>query len=295
MEICDIIDLCAVKSEKSADTSTTIPLDENGNTAPIASGIFEAENQPNGMIDDENLDKRNLTEQWVMEQNGTMPSLMDSLKQESQFTELHSGITETYRSSHLTDIAVMIPTEITELVNKECAIKLINNLVIYAINKVTEADLHGKLLSVTPDIDPQINYRSKIGFQCVYERCAVLFYEALMDLTEILEKFESPLQNIVVLWMYNTVESICKAHAIDGTFLRNDKYIEAILRDFTTSQKEEPAPGNVFFNIHQKMYPNEVATHCIQSLLPNEAGPSTTKKPRKPRTKKLKTNIATST
>lgn len=285
----DIIDLCAVKSEKSVDTSTTIPLDEIANTTPPASGIFEVENQASEMLEGENLAKFDLTEQWIREQNATVPSFHDSLKHEGQFAN-----TETHGNGHIMDVSELIPPGITELVNKECAIKLINYLVIYAINKVTEADLHRKLLSVTPDIDPQINYRSNIGFQFVYERCVVLFYEALLDLTEILEKFESSLQNIVVLWMYNTVENICKAHAIDGTFLRNDKYIEALLRDFMTTHKDVPEPGNIFFNIYQKMQPSVVAAPSIQNQLPNAAGPAA-KKTRRPRTKKIAKTPATST
>ncbi|XP_065090206.1 uncharacterized protein LOC135711340 [Ochlerotatus camptorhynchus] len=276
MDKCNIIDLCDVKSEKSVDTSTTIPLDENANTT-------------SNMFEDESFAKQDLTEQWIREQNATILSFNDNLKHEGQSINI-----KTCGSSNLMDIAVMIPTEITELVNKECAIKLINYLVIYAINKVTEADLHRKLLSVTPDIDPQINYRSNIGFQCVYERCVVLFYEALLDLTEILQQFESSLQNIVVLWMYNTVENICKAHAIDGTFLRNDKYIEALLRDFMASQKDVPEQGNIFFNIYQKLQPTMVAAPSVQNQVPTAAGAST-KKPRKPRTKKLGKITVTST
>lgn len=282
MDKCDIIDLCAVKSEKSVDTSTTIPLEENADITPPATEFIQDENQASTMFEMEPLAKNDLTEQWIREQNAIVPFINDSLKQGDQLQSINS---ETCGGADLMEVVVMIPTEIKELVNKECAIKLINYLVIYAINKVTEADLHRKLLSVTPDIDPQINYRSTIGFQCVYERCVVLFYEALLDLTEVMQQFDSSLQNVVVLWMYNTVENICRAHDIDGTFLRNDKYIETLLRDFATSQ-DAPQPGNIFFHTYQKMQPTVVAAHSGQ--LPNAAGPAT-KKPRKPRTRKPKT------
>lgn len=287
MDKCDIIDLCAVKSEKSVDTSTTIPLEENADMTPPGTELFQDENRASTMFEGEPLAKNDFTEQWIRDQNAIVPFIEDSLKQDDRLQAgLQSINSETCGGADIMDVVVMIPTEIKELVNKECAIKLINYLVIYAINKVTEADLHRKLLSVTPDIDPQINYRSTIGFQCVYERCVVLFYEALLDLTEVLQQFDSSLQNIVVLWMYNTVENICKAHAIDGTFLRNDKYIEALLRDFATSQQDAPQPGNIFFHTYQKMQPTVVVAHSGQ--LPNAAGPAT-KKPRKPRTRKPKT------
>ncbi|KAL1379879.1 hypothetical protein pipiens_014587 [Culex pipiens pipiens] len=78
-----------------------------------------------------------------------------------------------------------IPFEVADLVNKECAIKLINYLAIYALN-----------------------YRCIVGFKSIYQRCFVLFYEALLDLTEIFLQFEQATQKIIVLWMYNMVEHI---------------------------------------------------------------------------------------
>lgn len=270
---CEVIDLC-VKSEKSDDTSTTIPFEANSNADARL-----PETEENKICSTDCPSKREYTEQWVSEQNTIIPPSSKMPCIESSFVRTPALETQPQ------DIVGTIPTEITELVNNECAIKLINHLVIYAFNKITEADLHRKLISVTPDIDPQINYRSKIGFRCVYERCVVLFYEALLDLTEILHKLSPPHLEIVILWMYNTVENISRAHGVDSSFLRNEKYIETLLRDFSSSQSEIPNPENIFFNIYRKMQPTEV-TVGTQLQTASEGPPKKKGRQRKPRTKK---------
>uniref|UniRef100_A0A1Q3G0H5 Uncharacterized protein n=1 Tax=Culex tarsalis TaxID=7177 RepID=A0A1Q3G0H5_CULTA len=230
---CEIIDLCDIKSVKSEDTSSTIPLtiplDENPATGSAA---FTAE---------ESEARQQTTKQWV--------------EQSSQTTG--------------------IPFEVADLVNKECAIKLINYLAIYAVNKNMEANLHTTIRSITPDFDPQLNYRCIVGFKSIYQRCFVLFYEALLDLTEIFTQFTPVTQKIIVLWMYNMVEHLCSAQGVDGRFLRHENFIEQILIDFTKTQRETPDNLNIFFDVYQKSLPTEVV-------------PPPAKKPRKPRTKKVK-------
>lgn len=249
MEIsCEVIDLCDIKSVKSEDTSATIPLDENENSAINSTPLTEEENEA----------RENHTKQWVEQCSSDSNTIQNSDKRSIIVAAQHH-----------------IPFEVADLVNKECAIKLINYLAIYAVNKNMEAKLHTTIRSITPDFDPQLNYRCIIGFESIYKRCFVLFYEALMDLTEIFLQFPLPTQNIVILWMYNMVEHLCLAQGVDGRFLRNENFIEKILLDFTKLQRETPDNQNIFFDVYQKSLPTPVI-------------PPLTKKPRKPRTKKIK-------
>lgn len=247
---CEIIDLCDIKTVKSEDTSSTIPLDENEN--PTTTELTE----------EENVERQKTTKQWVDDTSNLLPNMEE-------------------KCMEVATIGNPIPYEVAQLVNKDCAIKLINHLAIYAVNKNTEAKLHATICSITPDFDPQLNYRSKIGFSCIYERCVVLFYEALIDLTEILAQFALPTQKVVILWMYNMVEHLCLAHGVDGRFLRHENFIERILTDFTKSQKETPDNQNIFFEVYRKSLPTPVAQSGV--VVPPPA-----KKPRKPRTKKVK-------
>lgn len=265
---CEIIDLC-VKSEKSDDTSTTVPLDDNPNTE---------ENLP---TNNENLtySKIKYTEQWIDKQNEIAIPVFN----EPPTTEIPPA------NISVQDVAVAIPTEIAGLVHEDSVIKLINHLVLYAFNKVTEADLHQKMVSVTPDFDPQLNYRISIGFQFIYERCVVLFYESLLVLTQILSKFTPPHQGIVLLWMYDTVESISRAHGVDSSFLRNEKYIEALLKDFADSNTSVPTPENIFYNVYQKMQPQEIIPNENQ-LATAANGPPKKRKKRGPRQPRAKNN-----
>lgn len=320
---CEIIDLC-VKSEKSDDTSTTIPFETNSDVDAQPEVPEIAENEICNINGPSNRER---TEQWIHEQTTIIPpppiklppigsyplenpicSINNPIKRdytEQWVTEQRTIVTPspkppltegsleqtTALENRAQDVVGAIPIEITELVNKECAIKLINHLVIYAFTKVTEADLHRKLISVTPDIDPQINYRTNIGFRCVYERCVVLFYEALLDLTEILHNFTPPHQEIVILWMYNTVENITKAHGVDSSFMRRERYLEVLLRDFSNSQSEIPDPRNIFFNICRKMQPTTMVPVGNQGPTMTSEGPPKPKKTRRPRTRKPKQTV----
>lgn len=251
MEInCEVIDLCdikSVKSEDTSDTSDTIPLDENENPTISSTALTQAENEA----------REKHTKQWV-EQCSSDSNIIQNSDERSIVAAQHH-----------------IPFEVADLVNKECAIKLINYLAIYAVNKNMEAKLQNTIRSITPDFDPQLNYRCIVGFESIYKRCFVLFYEALMDLTEIFLQFPLPTQNIVILWMYNMVEHLCLAQGVDGRFLRHENFIEKILLDFTKLQRETPDNQNIFFDVYQKSLPTPVV-------------PPPTKKPRKPRTKKNK-------
>lgn len=245
---CEVIDLCDIKSVKSEDTSSTIPLDENENPATGSAALTDEENEA----------RQQNTKQWIEQ------------------SSLDNNI---FPTSDERSIAVAaqrhIPFEVADLVNKECAIKLINYLAIYAVNKNTEVNLLTKIRSITPDFDPQLNYRCIVGFKSIYQRCFVLFYEALLDLTEIFLQFEQATQKIIVLWMYNMVEHMCVAQGVDGRFLRHENFIEQILIDFTKTQRETPDKQNIFYDVYQKSLPTEVV-------------PPPAKKPRKPRTKKVK-------
>lgn len=249
MEInCEVIDLCDIKSVKSEDTSSTIPLDENENPSTSSTAL----------TGEENAAKDQNTKQWVEQ------------------CSLDSNIVEhAEESSMIVTAQHHIPFEVADLVNKECAIKLINYLAIYAVNKNMEGKLHTTIRSITPDFDPQLNYRCIVGFESIYKRCFVLFYEALMDLTEIFLQFPLPTQNIVILWMYNMVEHLCLAQGVDGRFLRHENFIEKIFLDFTKLQRETPDNQNIFFDVYQKSLPTPVI-------------PPPAKKPRKPRAKKIK-------
>lgn len=335
---CLIIDLC-VKSEKSDDTSTTIPLDDNTNAQ---------ENPPGDIIEDPTY-KRKYTEQWLSEQNDstTMPfaSISTQMSDSSQEMPVTISVEDTtnindnlpdaigystnnnrkYTEQWISEqndiptavfndlppanlsfaqippvnisgqeMPVAIPTEIAELVNEECVIKLINHLVIYAFNKVTETDLLHKLISVTPDVDPQLNYRINLGFGCIYERCVVLFYEALLELTLILNKFTAPHQEIVILWMYDTIENISRAHGVDSSFLRNENHIETLLKDFSDSHMSVPTPENVFYNVYQKMQPREIMPSENQ-LTTAAIGPPRKRGKRGPRQPRAKSNQKDST
>lgn len=282
MEKCpEVIDLCDVKTVKSEDTSATIPLDENGHRTTTA------------LTKEEDDAKKSFTEEWVCDQqlavDSELPNLEEQLVSVEPVKEVKTDDPEATTSVSQIDDSALIPSEVSELVVKECAIKFINNLVIYAINKYTEAELRRKVLLITPDIDPQINYRTTAGFQYIYERCIVLFYEALLDLTDILMQFTIPMQNIVILWLYKMVDDMCKAHSVDSSFLRHEHYIERLLLDFNKSQKDRPERDNLFFNVYQQSLPTPVVAQPT-STNDRRTRPAP-KKPRKPRGKRIKTVV----
>ncbi|XP_055618645.1 uncharacterized protein LOC129763523 [Toxorhynchites rutilus septentrionalis] len=255
----DVIDLCDIKSIKSEDSSETIPFDES-----------------KAKYKQENIDSFEYTKQWVDSQRLNVDSC-------SAVHDREQGLSNTVAPpTPITTVAastafrperrpIPVPLEFTDLVNKECVIKLINSLMTYAIHKSAEVEMRRKIISIAPDIYSQISYHTSVGFQFIHEKCVELFHQALLEFTEIFLCFAVPMRDLVISWMYNMIEDMCGANFVDGKFLRHERYIEKLILDFTNARKQTPNSDNVFFNLYQKLSaPISAQSGAMKSLSNNE-------------------------
>ncbi|XP_055604745.1 uncharacterized protein LOC129752971 isoform X2 [Uranotaenia lowii] len=269
---CIIIDLCDIQSVKSEALSGTLPL-ENLDEEIAMQSITTTQ-----LTKEEKDVKKKRIEQWVDELAGTSEKPLPNLEESVGTVEPEVINSEPVagQSLNISSARTLLPPEVVNLKETECFVKFINYLAIYALNKVSEIDLRVKMLNITHnDLDPQLNYRLSVGFEFTFERCVVLFYEALLDLTEIMQQFTTPNQNLVIAWIYDMVNFICQKNGINGTFLQKENFVERLLMDFIKSQNEVPNEENIFFRVCQRLLPSTV--------LPNNVQPPA-KKPRKRRT-----------
>lgn len=245
----EVIDLCDVKTVKSEDSAVTVPLDVDGAHAVTDA---DADDTPADVTPptEQDLYRRVFTENWVR----ILANQADQQLDEKPLTDSAAPVAPENLPPQCCPVPeVGIPPEVAELVHNKSVIKLIDHLAIFAISRATEKKLTDQVLQITSDIDPQINFRIGMGFHQVYDRCIVLFYEALAELTELLPRFPVRTQTIVILWMYNMVEIMCKNHNIDTSTLRDSEFIENLFRDFLKVQLDPTDHPNMFYETHRKI------------------------------------------